>query len=444
MNATIDLIGTTYSTRFSVVSIESSTAIDASEPLCTLDKVDELYASNLPAMKALMDAGATFSVHRGCPMLRVHDVPPAEQRWLEPLSVEFGSATMSVVVRGALQDCADQPDMSPELADNIAAAQCEWDDAPQCAIVMPPIVEASQTWTATTKMPFDFLPISEEQCSFKCGKRLNRAVAAMLHHVGLGVGSGCMTLFTGPEDASIVLAKLRGYTERYRDLFSRATNWFAADVSGSFCARERGLFVFGTSAENVQRALLIADAVVQQQLAPALAWRFECERDELAPLTREQVMISASCVAGLERLIIQEGRNVRAVSLAFGRAQDESDRVLQLLLPLVEQLRVLTVAGWSKMPATFFERLMDANRALVVGWYATSSPLVVPLARKYADRFCVFSTATDAGVAKSKLAAMNFDEEMARTLVGTLLATKKLRNSTLRRMVSVPLPHSYD
>jgi hypothetical protein len=110
--------------------------------------------------------------------------------------------------------------------------------------------------------------------------------------------------------------------------------------------------------------------VVKQQLAPALAWRLECERPALLPLAAPQVMISASSADDLEQLMsTQERRNVHAVALAFGAAPHNSDRVMELLWPSVQQLRLLTVAGSVDMPSDFFERLMGANSTLVVAWY---------------------------------------------------------------------------
>jgi hypothetical protein len=188
-------------------------------------------------MKALMDVGAKFSVHHGCPMLRVHDVPdgPDAQQWLDQLSCEFGSMSMSGVVRDALEACSTGAHTS-QHADSIAIAEREWDDSPLCAMVVR--TAESSEGKLSAEMPFGFQPVTPEQCSFDCGKRLNRNVAAMLQHFGLG--PDCLSL---SEEAAIELTKLHGYTERYRDLFSRATIWFD-ETDDSFRARERGLFVF--------------------------------------------------------------------------------------------------------------------------------------------------------------------------------------------------------
>jgi hypothetical protein len=184
---------------------------------------------------------------------------------------------------------------------------------------------------------------------------------------------------------------------------------------------------------------------VKQQLAPAIAWRFECERADLEQLVPPEVMISASSAAELEDLMNSHAsNNVRAVMLAFGAAQHESERVKELLQPIVGQLRLLEVVGWPSMPIEFFERLMDANPTLVVCWYHADPRVMIPLARKHLHRFCLTATGLDATQAKNKLLAMNVDEATACKLVGTHLATNKLRLSALCRMVSAPLPPYID
>jgi hypothetical protein len=131
MSATVDLIGTTYSTRLGIDSIESGTAIETSDQLCVIDQLDASDATDLPALKRLLEAGATVAVHRGCPMLRVHRVPthPDAQRWLEQLTCEFGS------VRDALQARTSEHVTNNVLA--AAAAAREWDDEPLCAMMVP-------------------------------------------------------------------------------------------------------------------------------------------------------------------------------------------------------------------------------------------------------------------------------------------------------------------
>jgi hypothetical protein len=389
MTLTVDFIGTTYSTRF---DIDSSTAFvsEASEQLCTIDELRFGEERDLPAMKALMDLGANFSVHRGCPMLRVHDVPegPVAQQWLQQLAdVEFGSTSMWAVVRNAFEAHADAADAGlPEQFDNIAdAVVAEWDDAPLCAMVTRArtAAELSEGKSSTEMLSFGFQPVTAEQCSFECGKRLNRSVAAMLKHFGLG--ADCFSLFTGPEETTIELTKVHGYTECYRDLFSCATTICRFDeTDDSFRARERGLFVFAMSAKIVQQALSIVDAVVKQQLAPALAWRFECERIERSPIVRPHVTIAAWSVADLEKLMNDHDcTNVRAVLLtATAKQQGDTELLAKLLQPIVQQLCLLMVTHMKSLPAAFFENILVANPSIVVCWHHADPRVVIPVGER--------------------------------------------------------------
>jgi hypothetical protein len=61
------------------------------------------------------------------------------------------------------------------------------------------------------------------------------------------------------------------------------------------------------------------------------------------------------------------------------------------------------------------------------------------LAKEHHERFCLIGTSFSASEAKSMLLAMNADEETAHKLVGTHLATMKLRESAMRDPICTPI-----
>jgi hypothetical protein len=370
-------------------------------------------------------------------MLRVHDVPegPVAQQWLQQ---EFSSSSVWAIVREALRERAADAHTSEHTDNIVDAVVAEWEDAPLCAMVTRArtAAELSEGKSSTEMLSFGFQPVTAEQCSFECGKRLNRSVAAMLKHFGLG--ADCVSIFTGPEETTIELTKVHGYTECYRDLLSRATICRFDETDDSFRARERGLFVF---AKIVQQALSIMDAVVKQQLAPALAWRFECERIERSPIVRPHVTIAAWSVADLEKLMNDHDcTNVRAVLLtATAKQQGDTELLAKLLQPIVQQLCLLMVTHMKSLPAAFFENILVANPSIVVCWHHADPRVVIPLAKEHHERFCLIHTTFDATEAKNMLLAMNADEETAHKLVGTHLATMKLRESAMRDPICTPI-----
>jgi hypothetical protein len=290
-------------------------------------------------------------------------------------------------------------------------------------------------WESTTAMAMavDFLAVPENECSFECGKRLNRAVAAMLAHRGLA--PHCVSLFAAP-DKFVIVGKLRRLDKLYRELFVKATMWFAATgVDGCFRARERGIYVFGRSGEVVQQALRVVQSVVKQQLAPTIAWRFECERKRMSPLSRDDVSIVAASLDDVSSGVSKHGSRLRAVMLAFGRDEPPLAEVLERLRPAAQHLRLLNVAGWESAPVAVFEQLMAESTALVLSWRSRDAlAATMALAIQFSSRFCPLAVAdSDAVAAESTLRAMGFGEAMARELVGTQLATLALRQSAIRQ-----------
>lgn len=265
-------------------------------------------------------------------MLRAENVPhPLPDCLLERLALEFSSDAMKFVVQEALEK-HNTDNLSLVDAETIAAAVLEWKDSPWCAAIvvdekLPLSATASPRWASTTQTPSVFHPMTLDECSFECGKRLNRIVAALLRHNDLD--NECMSFFTGPEETTIVINKLHGYNERYHGHLSRATDWFAkADVAGSFVALSRGVFVLGLTMEAVERAMGIVNAVVERHLAPSIAWLFECERAPLPLLARGEISIVASSNDELETLMNMHGSNVRAVMLGFGPGEHDTKRTV--------------------------------------------------------------------------------------------------------------------
>jgi hypothetical protein len=156
-------------------------------------------------------------------MLRAENVPrtPESDALVAKVACEFGSEAMQCVVQNALiRNETDEVDISvlggddendddgadaalvdsqpldvvvsvventsnvpPSAVSRVSVVSArEWGDAPLCAMTVDHQQRESPSWESTTAMSVDFLHVSEQQCSFECGKRLNRAVAAMLVH----------------------------------------------------------------------------------------------------------------------------------------------------------------------------------------------------------------------------------------------------------------------
>jgi hypothetical protein len=127
--------------------------------------------------------------------------------------------------------------------------------------------------------------------------------------------------------------------------------------------------------------------------------------------------------------------NVRAVLLSPGPVEQGKERLAELLRPIVQQLCLLTVTNMESLPATFFENVLVANPSIVVCWHHADPRVAIALARKHHERFCLIGTSFSASEAKSMLLAMNADEATARKLVGTHLATMRLRESAMRNLI---------
>jgi hypothetical protein len=481
----VDFVGVTLSARAGLPHARSSSqpvAVAADTPL----RLDEELASSLPCVKQLMDAGVTFTVFHGCPMLRATNVPqgPKIDELLKGVTGEFGSRSMMRAVRRTIvgngnadkgvddsdddsdfdageyslapglwpnaaqqrdwndvalsetdperdvehvleQDVSDSAECAPAEKDAVAAALSEWSDLPLCALRIDSAVAGAEVATGERWRSSTGMAVDFMPVDNLVTFECGKRLnrTVMEGLAHIGLTDRCVSLFTTPETV-IRVPLLRAFQKQYQELFASADSFFKCTKRKEcFRAHRRGVYVFGLDAEIVQRALVVAQNVVTVALSQ---WQFVVERPSLKPLSRDDVSLSLSSPATLAQALAMKPV---ALSLGVGGARFDLAQLKSLLMG-ASQLRMLTLAGCDDVPVELIDNVMRHNRELVVCW--VSEPARVELARAHASRVSLLAGGrTDAANVLAMYVAKSCDEELARTLVGTYFAIMSRDSSTL-------------